>query len=494
MHLRLLLLPFLLLASAAAPARRGEDEVLRLRDGRLLVGEIVQHDLDGLTVVSALHGGRYRLSWKDLFPGEAERLKAGFGYREETSVPEVLADRLLLKNGMQILGRILRDDASAVEIRVGRNIQRIRKDRLAAPPDQVPVPATEILTPEQFYAERVSEVPEDDALAQYGFALELELVFALEPALEHLERARVLAEAGGDAPLLRRLETARRRIETRLEHRAESEALQEIRVLMNRERFTAAEELLEQWPERFPDAALEGEYLELRDRFAGRRQEAMERVVSQRWYNTAVGLLKRAAVRDRNRNVEAIMEWLSGELPMLIRQEIAEDLEDYKVDIDPAEIDGLWMARFEHSPKRHSAGYGDGTWLLGEERALAGLEPEEETEENDPRKEFEQRIQQYLDNLERARRARQDQGEDEVTPEAFWRRWSPTSRFQWMLAYYAEFSGDYRIRSVSFQDCPTCAGTGVLRITDINAEGSRSTKRVCPTCHGISKRRKVTFY
>ena len=47
----------------------GDDQVVRLRDGRLLVGAIVEHDLDGLILTTAMDGGRYELTWRDLFPG-----------------------------------------------------------------------------------------------------------------------------------------------------------------------------------------------------------------------------------------------------------------------------------------------------------------------------------------------------------------------------------------------------------------------------------------
>ena len=190
------MLNFLLAASLllpVAPQQPDTDyEVIRVIDGRLLVGEILEHDLDGLVVQSARNGGTYRLSWGDLFPGEAERLKTGFGYRTSFETPTVSADRLLLVNGQQITGRILRRDSAEIEIRSRGVTTLVPTVRLAAPPEKVVVDADQVLTPEQFYAERLPQVGET-GMAQFDFAQELEAVAAYEQALVHLQLAQALA-------------------------------------------------------------------------------------------------------------------------------------------------------------------------------------------------------------------------------------------------------------------------------------------------------------
>ncbi len=490
------ILLLLLLGLLAAPLATQEDgdEILRLRDGRLLVARILRHDLDGLEVEEARRGSRLTLAWGDLFPGEEERLKTAFGYRMEAGEPQVAASRLLLRNGQQLTGRILRRDEEHLQIRIRDSVITLPLARLAAPPEEVTVPATQVLTPEQYYAEQVLEVDPEDALAQYEFARDLQAVGAYEQALEHLDRARELAEAAGDQALLRRVQGSLEAVARALAHQEEAGFLQEIRQLMYRERFAQAEALLGTYEERFPDGGLRADYLDLVDGFAARRRQAMERRLTRRWFDAVVGLVKRKAL-DRESSVDAIMEWATETLPQEVRKRLLPDLQEMQADLQASDLDALWAERVEHGARRHQAAYGTGTWILGEDKARAGLKEPDAAEEDTrsaQQRELEERMKRYLENVERARRAAAG-GSEEDSPEAWWRRASPTSRFQWLLAYYAEFSGDYQVTSVRFDNCPTCGGTGVVYVTEMGSAGSKMKKVKCPTCHGVAIQRALTF-
>ena len=284
------MLNFLLAASLllpVAPQQPDTDyEVIRVIDGRLLVGEILEHDLDGLVVQSARNGGTYRLSWGDLFPGEAERLKTGFGYRTSFETPTVSADRLLLVNGQQITGRILRRDSAEIEIRSRGVTTLVPTVRLAAPPEKVVVDADQVLTPEQFYAERLPQVGET-GMAQFDFAQELEAVAAYEQALVHLQLAQALAQSEDDQALLSRVDGAIPRIQTAIEHRVETEKLRDIRTLIYRERFAEAEQLLQEFATEHSDSPVFEEYIKVAEKFEGQREEAMVRYLERNWYKRA---------------------------------------------------------------------------------------------------------------------------------------------------------------------------------------------------------------
>ncbi len=484
----LLCLPFLL-PQAAEP----EDVILRMRDGRVLLCEIVDHDFEGLAVTRSLDGARYRFDWGDLFPGEAERLRAGLGYKIETTVPEVEADRLLLVNGQVLVGRVLRSDTDNIELRTHNTVSLIPRTRLAAPPEKIRVPAPEVLTPEQFYADRVVGLDAASATAHYQFALELQSVFALEQALVHLDLAQALAEAEQDDSLLKRLDPARRSITLSLENKDQAELLERVRQAMNRERFVEAEEALAEFGQSFPDSQLRGEYLDLVDRFDGRRQASMERFLSRRWFTVASTLLRGQSLQ-KDASVDELLEWSTNELPQLVRGQLAEELAPIAGEVDPGEVDGLWQARGDHGSKRHQATFGNGTWILGEEKARAGLVEAEEDEDSGKtaaQKEMEERTKRYIDNLERQRR--RATGQDEVSPEDWWRRAKASQRFQFLLAHYAEFSGDYEVTHVSFSYCGTCGGQGQLSNIELTAQGSRKRRTPCPTCQTIQVQRSITF-
>jgi hypothetical protein len=486
------LLTSVLCLPAFSPQDEGNYEVVRVVDGRLLIGEIVDHDLDGLTVMSARNGGTYHLAWENLFPGEAERLKTGFGYTVDFSMPTVSADRLLLVNGRQITGRILRRDAREIEIR-SRNLTLVfPTTRLAAPPEKVVVEATEVLTPEQYYLERLPQIELEDAMAQFEFAREMEAVSGYEFAKTHLEQARILAV--GDDALLKRIDGAMPRIKLAIDHRVETDKIKEIRSLMYRERFAMAEEKLAEFEQMHSDSPIYEDYIKVAEKFEAKREEAMIRFLRRNWHKRAASLLKKKSL-DRKAKVEALQNYATTELPQLLREVMAEELAGMKVGVDPSEVDQLWSRRTEQKSKRHQAGFGNGTWILGEAKAQAGLKVEE-AEENDGRTEAERELQnrykRYLENLERSRRA--SGTNEEVSPEDWWKTASASTRFQWLLAFYAEFSGDFDLVRVNFDKCSTCNGDGYVEITELGS-GSKgqNQRRKCPTCHGVLVRRSIFF-
>ena len=488
-----------LLASAAfllpaVPQGDPNYEVVRVLDGRLLIGEIIDHDLDGLMVESARNGGRFQLAWSDLFPGEAERLKTGFGYKTEFQTPMVTADHLLLVNGQQITGRILRRDNREIEIRSRAMTTVVPISRLAAPPEKVVVDATEVLTAEQFYNERLSQINETDAMAQYEFARELEAVSAYQQALAHLT---IAAELGaGDSALLSRIEGSIPRIETAIKHRLETDKIKEIRTLMYRERFSLAEEKLQAFKDEHPNSPVYEDYLKVAEKFESEREKAMIRYLSLNWYKRAASMLKKKSL-DRKATMESLQTYATTDVPQALRVAMAEELDVMKEGMDLSEVDGLWQRRKERKTKRHQAGFGNGTWILGEARARAGMKAEEEAEENDGRtqaeKDLQDRYRRYLENLESSRRAAGTNEED--SPDDWWKNATASARYMWLLAYYAEFSGDFELLKVYFDGCPTCNGDGFIELIELGASSTSGGKKrkKCTTCHGVAVKRSLFF-
>ena len=467
------------------------DEVVCLRDGRVLVGEIVEHDLDGLVVVSALNGGRFKLAWGDLFPTEMTRLQTNFGYQSEAVLPMVSADRILLVNGVELVGRILQKDNKNLEFRVRGNTSLIRLTRLAGPPETVQAEAASVLTPQQFFSERVSTVDSGDSVALFAFAQELEQVFALDEAMQVLEQSAGMAV--GDTPLLRRIDVMKVRLAKTLANRLEAEALENIRHLIYREHYEVATEAMHRFQTDFPNPALALEFADLADKFESSRSTSLGRYLAKSWFNRVVSLLKRKAL-DRESSMESLMSFVEGEAPLLVRMRLLDELKGMKADMTVEDIDALWSNRFEYRAKPHSAGYGDGTWILGEDRARAGLGDEENEDDGKTpqQREMEERMSRFLENQARARRNSAG-GSAEATPDDWWRQAPVTERFQFLLAYYGEFSGDYNLRTATFGACDTCAGAGVLKVLEVGAGGGKEKKYKCSTCQGIGVRRKVSF-
>lgn len=491
-------LALLLLACLPAPPAQdpAADEIIRLRDGRLLVGSIEAHDLDGFLLQHARSGGRLRLAWNDLFPGEAERLRLFLGYRTESAVPQTTAHRVLLRNGREVVGRIVRQDARGLEVRTLDSSVMVPAAMIAAPPEEVTVDAGSVLTPEQFFQERAPTVAPDDAYANFLFAQELEQLFALERAQERYLAARALATAGGDQPLLNRIDLSLRQLEETIANRAEAQALEAIRRAMFRERFEEAEALIAAYPESFPQPKLRRQFTELQQQFGSARSASISRYLARNWYDRVIAEVKRQAL-NREATMDQLIAWVEGELPQAVRSRLVGELAAMNDELQPGDLDAYWAKRSEHGAARHRASFGEGSWILGEERARAGLDAEEEKEADDGKtaeqKEMEERVQRYLENLESQRRAAEGAASGEATADDWWQQASVTERFQFLLAYYAEYSGDFASTSFEFARCPTCAGTGVLETVEIGPQGKQDRKMRCPTCHGVGIKRAINF-
>lgn len=495
----LLLLALIASPSLQQPALSAEDadELVRLRDGRLMIGLIEEHDLDGFQLGLARSGGRLRLSWSDLFPGEAERLRDKLGYKNAVSVPTTSAHRVLLRNGKEVIGRILRQDAAGIEVRTLDATVLIPPRMVAAPPEEIVVDAATVLTPEQFYLERLPAVPAEDAYAQFLFAQELQQMFALERARERYAAARQLAAADGDQPLITRVDGATKRLDELILNRAEAAALEAIRRAMYREQFEAAEAGLLAFATDFPQPRLRSEFLDLRGKFQTERELAITRYLARNWYVRVMDEVKRRAL-DRETGVDQLLAWVESELPTAVRQRLVAELAGMDDELDPTMLDGLWSRRTSENVARHRASFGEGTWILGEERARSGMEAEKPEEQDDGKtaaqKEMEERVQRYLKNLEAQRRAATgNAAEGEATPDDWWRAASVTERAQFLLAYYAEYSGDFEVTSFEFKPCPTCGGTGVIETIETGAQGSQNKRLRCSICHGVAVRRALSF-
>ena len=486
----------LLIAFSTLIAFQQSDDLIRLRDGRVLFGKIEQHNLDGFRFVAAKDGGQLQLVWSDLFPGESERLHQAFGYVQELALPMVTAQRLLLNNGNELVGRVISESNSHVELRTKDNRTTIPKTLLAAPIEEILVEAQAVLTGEQYYSERVTQIDATDGLEHFKFAKELQLMFALERAKEHFLLAQAIAEEGEDQPLLNRLSGALSLLEQTIANQEEAQSLEKIRQLMYRERFAEAENLLEEYDAQFPNAALRADYIKLQARFEPAREDAMISYMRRHWFARVVSLMKKQAL-EKTVRMDSLMAWAQDEVSKLVRQQFVEELSSMHPSLTVDMIDQLWMQRADFKPASHTAGYGNGTWVLGEERARVGLKPtaEEEAEESGKsaqQKEMEERMKRYLDNLKSQRNAAQA-GDEEERPEDWWLSASVTSRFQWLLAYYAEFSGDYELQNVKFAYCPTCGGQGFLESLEVSVSGSQRKKTKCPTCHGVQVKRSLNF-
>ena len=82
---------------------------------------------------------------------------------------------------------------------------------------------------------------------------------------------------------------------------------------------------------------------------------------------------------------------------------------------------------------------------------------------------------------------------DEIgrSPEGWWKTETMANRKRFIIAYYAEESGDMKILRVKFNPCPHCAGRGYLE--QYGASGEEDKKIPCEVCKTLGFERTVVF-
>ena len=494
-----------------APAAQGaadpqvDTTMLCMHDGSLLWGRIEDHDVEGLAFRRLDTGGLLRLDWGRLDPAHADRLREELGYVEGSS-EEVMteADRLVLVDGSELIGRIVNRTEGELWIKTSSATVPVPKLRLAGPATTVQVPALDVYTPEELYRQELADLETGDAASHLRLALFCERVLAFEQAVEHLERAAALESSLQPEELSAHLERLRRK----LANQEQVEVLRDIDRQRARGRFDAALELARGFAERFPESPL----LQDASRKELQVERSMEKALADRvgslWHHWARKLVREQALQPEP-SLEASLAWVDDALSEGILTRVhAELARSVSSELTPEEVRRYFDER--EGGRWQKATYGEGTWLLGEADALAGLPEtatgdEPQSERDEERERMAERIRRYLKNQEVIRRAKSvESGSGDDEQQRFWERWSSNGRAGWLLAYYAENGGDMQLREPTFRNCTQCGGKGVREVINTGsarsnttrseeAGSSNSTMVACPTCKHLGKWRTVSF-
>jgi hypothetical protein len=487
-------------ADESAPAIPAEVMMLRLYDGSILWGGIEDHDAELLHFRRLDNGGLVRIPWSRLDPPQADELLERFGYVDHSS-EEIMteADRLILVDGTEIVGLITNRTENEIWVKTSNSTIPVPKLRLRSAATVVQVPALDVYTKEELYNQEVAGLVADDAQSHLELATFCERIFHFERAIAHVEAALGLDPDLDQEELGRVLD----RLAVKQENQAQLEKLREIDHLRARGRFDDALAEIEVFGEMFPDSPYRDDAQRKKVLVEKARERALREQVVRSWHFWARKLVRRAA-QDPDMTLEAAIGWIDQGLGDEIVTNVHEDLvKSVSETVTPDEVQAYWSER--EGGRWQKASYGAGTWLLGDAAARAGLAEEvdatEATSERDKeRKALEERIKRYMKNQEMSRRAKSSgtQG-DEDDQQSFWEEWSSAGRAQWLLAYYAENSGDMELRDPPhFRNCPECGGTGVREIINTGSartgsRGASSQLIPCPSCHRVAIWRRISY-
>tara|TARA_R110002072_G_scaffold185165_15_gene341932 strand:- start:32 stop:1576 length:1545 start_codon:yes stop_codon:yes gene_type:complete len=472
------------------------DEVmlLRMRDGSIHWGSMQDHDPDRLVFQLLSHGGVVDVPWSLLDPQQSGEMRLTLGYIDVASEELLIeVERLLLIDGNEVTGVIESRQGDNFTVRTGGHQQLLPKERVRSISSGIQVPALDVYSREQLYGRELAVTEPDNAEAQLALAEYCERILDFVHAVEHYQTALQL----GLTTDAEKVTLALGRAEIKADKQDQVDVLRQADVLRKRGQFDDALASLETFRTTWPDSPLMEDALKKVDQVKRARDRALREYVTERWFYWMRRLARDAAKMDFQQMIGYADETLGQDIRAKVLEDVQKGISE---SIQDVEIEALWATR--KKTRFLNASYGNGTWLLGDDRALAGGEKDKKpaaegtTGLDKERADLEKKIEQFLKNQRRARSARSGADAEEDQAEG-WASFAQASRAQWVLSYYVEFSGDLEVRDHPFlRNCKTCAGRGVIEQISVGGGGKGDagvTVHRCPLCHGVGRVRRVYF-
>lgn len=477
------------------PGAQKDVIMLRLRDGSIRWGEILEHDPDGIQFGLLANGGRVRLPWSLMDPPQEEALRTRFGYVDVSS-EELMIDAvsIQLRGGGEVVGVIQSREGDNLIVKTGGNLQAIPKLRIKSISQGLRIPALDVFSRDEIYAQYLANTALDDPEAHFELARLCERILDFRRAAEHFAAAVEIDPEFKQEELAFALELAM----VKAEQQEQIDYLHQVDTLRKRKHFDEALLALDEFEVLFPKSPLYEDVNKKRARILKARDSAMLSLVEKRWHYWLLRLARTGAMEYTTYG-EAV-GFAEEVLPQEIRAHVLEDVhKQFSDEVQPDHITAFWANRAAR--RWLLASYGLGTWLLGEEQARAGIDDKSKaaptvSAKDKERAAMEQKIKRFLKNQELARKARsrKDEAEDY---DRFWAGFSVNGRAQWIRAFYAEHVGDVQVKpKPRFHNCVSCAGTGAIEVLYIGGGGKGgggSTLHKCPGCHGVGLVRKIYY-
>jgi hypothetical protein len=469
--------------------------MLKMRDGSIHWGAIEEHSTDGLRFQLLETGGVAQIAWQFLDPAQDLELRTQFGYVDTSGEEEMItADKLVLLSGEEVIGKIVGRSDSEILLKVRGTVLPVPTSQVRSSSSGLQVPALDIYTKDELYNLELAQTGTEDAQAHWELARFCERIFDFKRAQKHYLAVKELDPDFQDGAVDAVLE----RVAVKAERQDQVDYLGKIDHLKRRNRYTEALQELIVFDELFPNSPLANDRHKLEDRIVKSRAEHAANIVRLSWFRRMERLAAKAA---REHGYEGSLAYLDEGMSRDLLAEVIAEVSKFWPDVSNEVVGQLWFDR--KRGRWRPASYGLGTWLLGEDGALAGLETQAdaapaESDTDAQRAALEDRVARFMKNQESQRRARRTADQDDDV-EAYWSSLAHSARTNWMVAYYVENSGQFDLRrKPELRNCRTCGGTGVLEVIFTGGARSDSTgggtqRRICPTCRGIGRTRTVRF-
>jgi hypothetical protein len=486
------LLPLSALVLAALLSAPAAAEIVRLKDGTLLHGDIVAFDeASGFRLHRVDNGGEISLRWEHLPPEEVKRIKASRGFTGDEVAPyQVNVVHLVMKNGTTETGVLVeggKPDSYTLRRRAGTDVFPKQFVRSVEPGK---AEGLAIYPAEELYGVIQADLGTPaDAAGHFQMAVACEGAGLYELAREHYDAARTLDPKLKPDLIPLRID----RLAVKIEDRDETVEIDEIRNRLYKKQFDEALDAVTAFRERYPHSRQLGELAVLEGDIGRQRLDYYSaRVISD--YFSFLGKTISEVAREDGMTIGGAMELLEDGVHPAIIKRLAES---YRMTEEG--IQQLWDTRSGGSVR--TAGYGSGTFILGEERALNWIgsdDDEDAPEATQPQAEddLQKRIEDVLKKREEEAKARSDKSsstkalQEGITPDQWWDAAPNDDRVRWLTAFYAEEAGHVTVLRAKPRNCRQCNAVGT--VPGLNEKGE-AIDMACPTCKGLKYERLVNF-
>lgn len=461
------LLGALLLALLSSQAQA---EVIRLRDGRLLQGKLLQHNGVEVTIERLDNGGQVTIPFKEMLPVDRKRIEEKLGYRsQEDILQKVPAVRLTLKNnpGDRPIGQLVASRTNETTVAISRRGVTYSYPRSnVAKIEQVQVPETDVLTPKQIYAARLAEIEKKetpDAREHFELAKYIQELGLFEEAKLHYQKAVEIDAVNYESLVKAPLE----KLESLITNRDALKAYRGVISARASNEYAKARERLSALMEAWPSVEFPMSFDELKASIDEAEKTYLNEQTIRYIYSIARNVAYKKA-REKGITADDAVAYGKGGMHADVIAELAAKL---KVEENVAKA--LFSARETNNLQRLNVG--SASFMLQGKSSGGGKKNARQGPD----------LQKILEQMGRGRGRNGRNGNNnqaqkkKVDPKvSWWKRADGSARRN--LIYAAWVQKQCEIVKTYNEACSHCRGAGSVTVYTQNG----ATKEVCPRCQG----------
>ncbi len=498
---RLLVLLAPLGALAALAPSPASADVVRFKNGDILQGEVVESDQQWFKFRRYDTGGLVTISWDQLHPDDRAALRRSLrleGTEEEEGI-RVEGVRLHLTSGETVEGLLEKQTASGdFTLRTTAGLFNYGRKQIERH-EKALLDALLVYTKAQAYdwelaRRRKAGEPVTGAPGHFGLGEFCIKIRHYAKAKEHLS-ACAAADPAHEAEAVKNLLG---RLEGLIRDAEAQDLYDAVEKLIANKKFVEANAAWKSLADKFPESEVVKQSAEgITGKIEAKRTEYLNAQVPLRWFGLLRKLLTDRSYQKQVENPENKVkeDFTLAHAKNFSRKAVGKEVGDGiagALGIAADEVRTIFAGRKSFDYKR--ANYGSGTFIVEKSSlpiagASSGNVADQLGKLLGGGKATAEDLKRFLPQGQQ-----QGKGQQLETADQWWNRQQASDRFQWMMAFYAENSGEMVIVRIESPACSgDCAGKGYYTYLTPGAEVGGTKYAICPRCHGVGHDRVVVF-